>query len=1148
LKGQDFVKSKAKRLLSTVLSVLLAAICALGIFISNGFSAVNKQLPVSVIAIDQKSGTVKNAAQKITGKIDSIGEKVNITYKIYSGIDKGQLSFEGKASIKGNTFSLNNLKLKPNANKIIITATSAAGKTDVKTVDIKYDCSSIKKPALRNVAEVTNGRNLMYINNNLLVYFKENVSDARRQAIIDTVGGKCVGYINGINMWQVEVKATDFNNLIEMAAKLSAMDGVFYASYNRAHAAQPMATQVIPNDPWYSNSGWTELNPNGGNWSVEAVQALSAWGYESYYSHINVGIVDAGLQNDHEDLTGKIFFPDAASAAENTPTDDHGTFVAGIMGAIPNNNKGVTGILWDTNMYCVNWDVAGGTDANLFAGLTETVQAGAKVVNFSLGLSADISGEGLPSVNPDVISYARQSEAVMTPLLNAGYDFIVVQSAGNGHNGYSQDAIYNGYFCSVTYTNLQGSAAMVQKINERIIIVGAAERTGPLTFDQVYYSDAGTQVDICAPGVSVYGCFAGNAYGYMSGTSMAAPMVASIAALAWSVNPALTGSQVRSILLNNTSYTVADNTSIFHPLVSTYNMVNAKLAVEAAIATHAPDYSAVNTAVTAANALNSALYTTDSWAALTAAVSAVDYNLLYIDQPQINTMAQNINTAIAGLVLKTVSYTVEYRLNSETGSKLAADKTSSGQVTNTVSETAIAINGYIPLAAAKNLQLSLDNNKIVFVYIARPLISAVINTYKTVNGSLTPITSARAGDIITVTVTPATNFFCGSSRYIVMYDKNFYTIVGSSNTAFTANTENTYYQNTVTSFSGVTTQPLTWPATFVSGENTIYNYTVTLFNAGSGSLNGGYPTVINDGKWLFSFKLQVNAGATGSGRIFMDNRWTRNASYPTGSQYFYWCADGTTLSAAGSSTMDFNADFSLADRTVSLDTSKIVTFDLNGGTGTAPAAQSGATGTAVTLPAQTGFNRQNYNFLGWAASQTATSPLASYTIPAADATLYAVWSKMPVTLNAKSGSNTVINNNFIYGLASGITAAGFSTNYVTVNGNGRLAFTPDTGVIGTGTKVDLIDNTTQAIAATYYIVIYGDVNGDGNIDSIDAGIMVDLENYIITWDKVADAAKFKAGDVNGDGNIDSLDAGIAVDSENYIMHINQATGIASLIS
>ena len=81
--------------------------------------------------------------------------------------------------------------------------------------------------------------------------------------------------------------------------------------------------------------------------------------------------------------------------------------------------------------------------------------------------------------------------------------------------------------------------------------------------------------------------------------------------------------------------------------------------------------------------------------------------------------------------------------------------------------------------------------------------------------------------------------------------------------------------------------------------------------------------------------------------------------------------------------------------------------------------------------------------------------------------------------------------------------------------------------------------------ATYTIVIYGDINGDGNIDSIDAGHLADYENGFVTWDAQSDAAYLKAADLNGDGSIDSIDAGIVADAENYLSNINQSTGLAS---
>ena len=96
--------------------------------------------------------------------------------------------------------------------------------------------------------------------------------------------------------------------------------------------------------------------------------------------------------------------------------------------------------------------------------------------------------------------------------------------------------------------------------------------------------------------------------------------------------------------------------------------------------------------------------------------------------------------------------------------------------------------------------------------------------------------------------------------------------------------------------------------------------------------------------------------------------------------------------------------------------------------------------------------------------------------------------------------------------------------------------------MGTGTKVNIVDSITQQIVKTYVIVIFGDVTGDGNITGIDAGVIVDVENYALDFDEIIDAAYIKAGDLNGDGNLNGTDAGIMVNIENYAVNINQTTG------
>lgn len=133
-------------------------------------------------------------------------------------------------------------------------------------------------------------------------------------------------------------------------------------------------------------------------------------------------------------------------------------------------------------------------------------------------------------------------------------------------------------------------------------------------------------------------------------------------------------------------------------------------------------------------------------------------------------------------------------------------------------------------------------------------------------------------------------------------------------------------------------------------------------------------------------------------------------------------------------------------------------------------------------------------------------------------------------------------NGVIYGLAPSINslegyalvAPGYSLQYVTTAAG-----------FGTGTLVNVVETESTESVASFTIVIFGDINGDGNIDSTDAGLAMDYENYKVSWDVQIDAAYLKAADLNGDGAIDSIDAGMAIDAENGLLTIDQVRAMPS---
>ncbi|OQA70421.1 MAG: hypothetical protein BWY37_00243 [Firmicutes bacterium ADurb.Bin262] len=150
------------------------------------------------------------------------------------------------------------------------------------------------------------------------------------------------------------------------------------------------------------------------------------------------------------------------------------------------------------------------------------------------------------------------------------------------------------------------------------------------------------------------------------------------------------------------------------------------------------------------------------------------------------------------------------------------------------------------------------------------------------------------------------------------------------------------------------------------------------------------------------------------------------------------------------------------------------------------------------------------------------------------------------SLVAAAGSTTRIEaeSGFIFGLETGLSRQHFESGFIAISGSaGTITYPPGQQTVGTGTRIELTDNLTGLVCESHTAVIFGDVNGDGNIDAADAGLIVDFENWAISWDIITQNFLYRAADVNGDGNIDSADAGIVVDYSNWFVGIDQTTGL-----
>ena len=204
-------------------------------------------------------------------------------------------------------------------------------------------------------------------------------------------------------------------------------------------------------------------------------------------------------------------------------------------------------------------------------------------------------------------------------------------------------------------------------------------------------------------------------------------------------------------------------------------------------------------------------------------------------------------------------------------------------------------------------------------------------------------------------------------------------------------------------------------------------------------------------------------------------------------------------------------------------------------------------GSEITLPTNSP-TKEFYVFKGWKDVPAA--------MPANDIDIYAEFERVPVTLIPKAGSTTVIDrdNMVIYGLQERMSEATYNT-YLDVEGDGHFTVTATANGFGTGTVIELYDNVTGQLLETYYVVIFGDLNGDSSVNAVDYSIASDEALYVTDWSRKqtyvdgvrTDNANYKvymamAADLNRDGKINSNDAA-EINGRALLRHdIDQVTG------
>ncbi|MDQ0851273.1 thermitase [Arthrobacter sp. B3I9] len=342
----------------------------------------------------------------------------------------------------------------------------------------------------------------------------------------------------------VQVPAGKEQQLIEALSRNPAVE---YAESDEL-ATVATADQYFPGQYALQNDGQS-FTSTGGTLTVEGgkadadVDAVEAWDVTTG-NGTKVAIVDTGVASDNPDISPKVV---ARANFSDSPTAEdlygHGTHVAGIVAATADNTLGVAGVcpactILDAKV--LNDDGTGST-SRIAEGIDWAVSNGAQVINMSLGL-------GVPS---------RTLETAVNNAWKHGV--VIVAAAGNAG---TQAKVYPG-----AYSNVIAVAA-----------TDNADAKAP-------FSTYGKWVDVAAPGVNIYSTFPNHpfqlgadgrrsqGYDVESGTSMASPVVAGVAALAWSAHADATNKSVRADLESTADEISGTGTAWAHGRVNANNAV-----------------------------------------------------------------------------------------------------------------------------------------------------------------------------------------------------------------------------------------------------------------------------------------------------------------------------------------------------------------------------------------------------------------------------------------------------------------------------------------------------------------------------------------------------------------------------------------------
>ncbi|HMW50267.1 MAG TPA: S8 family serine peptidase, partial [Cellvibrionaceae bacterium] len=336
-------------------------------------------------------------------------------------------------------------------------------------------------------------------------------------ALVVPLGGTILGCIPNVARCLVAVATSSAEELAQKATALGQLPGIT-AAFTNVQTNSP--TETIP---------LSQLPCSGEqcHWYLKSIRAPEAWRISGGGdSARGVAVIDFGV-NCALSLLG--------CANDQPATVEHGTGVAALVGAKPNQETGTSGVAWNTSLHPLNLLKGDGSQYKMSELIAHSLtQAQAKIINISAGAAAD-------SNNLLRDSLCQAADQGRLSVVAAGNPVPVDGLCESKH-------IYPARFAS------ESQCSNGADLKASLLVAGALDQQNRLAQWQAGdYTRCSNllHATIYAPGQDVLSLNNNNTWSLKTGTSYATPLVSGAAALVWAANPQMTAAEVQTRLLTS---------------------------------------------------------------------------------------------------------------------------------------------------------------------------------------------------------------------------------------------------------------------------------------------------------------------------------------------------------------------------------------------------------------------------------------------------------------------------------------------------------------------------------------------------------------------------------------------------------------------